>query len=113
MNVIYTIIDSFTAMNNDLVVLIRETMLRGAGYGVSMAMAMIYFVAIGLILLAVFGLLAADLLPRLAWRCEHELSSQGKMEKAYCGPLRTVLLIGIAYVILLPDLPVLHRAHEH
>ena len=56
-NVIYTVIDSFTAMN-ELVVLIRETMLRGAGYGVSMAMAMIYFVAIGLVLLAVFGLLS-------------------------------------------------------
>ena len=57
-NVIYTIIDSFTAMNNDLLVIIRETMLRGAGYGLSMAMAMIYFVAICLILLAVFGLLS-------------------------------------------------------
>lgn len=57
-NIIYTIIDSFTAMNNKLVDLIRETMLRGAGYGVSMAMAMIYFAAIGLVLLAVFGLLS-------------------------------------------------------
>src|SRR5690606_17286396 len=44
-NIVYTIVDSFTAMNNELVVLIRDTMLSGAGYGVSMAMAMLYFLA--------------------------------------------------------------------
>lgn len=57
-NIIYTIIDSFTAMNNELVDLIRETMLRGAGYGVSMAMAMLYFLVIGVILLIVFVILS-------------------------------------------------------
>ncbi len=57
-NIIYTIVDSFTAMNNELVLLIRETMLRGAGYGVSMAMAMIYFAVIGIILVIVFTALS-------------------------------------------------------
>lgn len=57
-NIIYTIIDSFTMMNNELVLLIRETMLRGAGYGVSMAMAMIYFVAIAIVLAIVFAVLS-------------------------------------------------------
>lgn len=57
-NIIYTIVDSFTAMNNELILLIRETMLRGAGYGVSMAMAMIYFGVIGIILLLVFAILS-------------------------------------------------------
>jgi len=57
-NVIYTIVDSFTAMNNELVLLIRETMLRGAGYGVSMAMAMLYFLVIGVILFIVFSVLS-------------------------------------------------------
>lgn len=53
-NIVYTIIDSFTAMNNELVLLIRETMQRGAGYGVSMAMAMLYFSVIAIILAAVY-----------------------------------------------------------
>lgn len=57
-NTVYTIVDSFTAMNNELVLLIRETMLRGAGYGVSMAMAMLYFAAISIILIIVFVLLS-------------------------------------------------------
>lgn len=57
-NVVYTIIDSLTAMNNELVILIRDTMLRGAGYGAAMAMAMIYFAAIALILFVVFRLIS-------------------------------------------------------
>lgn len=57
-NIVYTIIDSFTAMNNQLVILIRTTMLTGAGYGVAMAMAMIYFGAIALILALVYALLS-------------------------------------------------------
>ncbi len=57
-NVIYTIVDSFTAMNNELILLIRETMLRGAGYGVSMAMAMLYFAVIGIILFLAFAILS-------------------------------------------------------
>ena len=57
-NIVYTIIDSFTSMDNELVRLIRETMLRGAGYGVSMAMSMLYFAVIGVVLVVVFGLLS-------------------------------------------------------
>lgn len=57
-NVVYTIIDSFTAMNNQLVIMIRTTMLTGAGYGVAMAMAIIYFSAVALILLAVYGMMS-------------------------------------------------------
>lgn len=57
-NIVYTIVDSFTAMNNDLVIMIRETMLTGAGYGASMAMAMIYFAAIAVILIIVYALLS-------------------------------------------------------
>lgn len=57
-NIVYTIVDSLTAMDNQLVVLIRDTMLRGAGYGVSMAMAMIYFAAVAIILAIVYALLS-------------------------------------------------------
>lgn len=57
-NVVYTVVDSLTAMNNELVILIRETMLRGAGYGASMAMAMIYFAAVAVILIVVFRLIS-------------------------------------------------------
>jgi ABC-type polysaccharide transport system permease subunit len=53
-NLVYTIIDSFTAMNNELILLIRDTMTRGAGYGVSMAMAMLYFAVIAVILVVVY-----------------------------------------------------------
>lgn len=49
-NVVYSIIDSFTAAHNQLVVLIRTTAFGGAGYGVSLAMSWIYFVAILLVL---------------------------------------------------------------
>lgn len=55
-NLVYTIIDSFTTMNNELVLLIRETMQRGAGYGASMAMAMLYFSVIAVILIIVYGI---------------------------------------------------------
>lgn len=49
-NVVYSIIDSFTAAHNELVVLIRTTAFGGAGYGVSLAMSWLYFMAILLIL---------------------------------------------------------------
>lgn len=57
-NVIYTIIDTFTAMNNEVVIMIRETSLIGAGYGAGMAMAMLYFIAVGLLLIAAYTLIA-------------------------------------------------------
>lgn len=49
-NIVYSIIDSFTAAHNELVVLIRSTAFGGAGYGVSLAMSWLYFVAILIIL---------------------------------------------------------------
>lgn len=45
-NVVYSIIDSFTAAHNELVKLIRGTAFGGAGYGVSSAMSWLYFLAI-------------------------------------------------------------------
>ena len=57
-NIVYTVIDSFTVMNNELVLLIRETMLEGAGYGVGMAMSMIYFTLIAIVLAVVFAILS-------------------------------------------------------
>ncbi len=45
-NVVYSIIDSFTAPHNELVVLIRTTAFGGAGYGVSLAMSWVYFMSI-------------------------------------------------------------------
>lgn len=49
-NIVYTVIDSFTAGSNDLVKLIRDTAFGGAGYGVSTAMANLYFFTIALLL---------------------------------------------------------------
>ena len=49
-NIVYTIIDSFTAADNELVELINNSAFRGAGFGVSMGMAIIYFLAIMIIL---------------------------------------------------------------
>ena len=50
-NIVYTIIDTFTAPNNDLLVLIRNTAWGGAGFGVSVAMSWLFFAAVILILL--------------------------------------------------------------
>ncbi len=49
-NTVYTIIDSFTAADNDLIGLIKNTAFTGAGYGISMAMAITYFFLVMLIL---------------------------------------------------------------
>ncbi len=57
-NVVYTIIDSFTAANNELVKLIKDTAFGGAGYGVSTAMANIYFFAIAVILAISIGIIS-------------------------------------------------------
>lgn len=57
-NIVYTIIDSFTAASNDLVGLIKETAFGGAGYGVSTAMANIYFFAIAIILAISIGIIS-------------------------------------------------------
>ena len=50
-NVVYTIVDSFTAPDNLLLGLIQETAWAGAGFGVSTAMSWFYFTVIILILL--------------------------------------------------------------
>ena len=42
-NIVYTIIDSFTAPDNQVIALIKKTSFQGAGYGVGTAMAWIYF----------------------------------------------------------------------
>ncbi|MFW5985329.1 MAG: carbohydrate ABC transporter permease [Halanaerobiaceae bacterium] len=49
-NIVYTIVDSFTAGGNDLVEMIRSTSIGGAGYGIGMAMSIIYFMTIMVIL---------------------------------------------------------------
>ena len=57
-NTVYTVIDFFVRMDNEMVLLIRDTMLKGAGYGASMAMAMIYFGAIAVVLIIVYAILS-------------------------------------------------------
>lgn len=57
-NLIYTIIDSFTNMNNEVLKIVEETMWRGSGYGASMAMAMIYFGAVAVVLIVAFALVS-------------------------------------------------------
>lgn len=49
-NIVYTVIDSFTSSTNQLVKLIQSTAFGGAGYGVSTAMAALYFTAVAVIL---------------------------------------------------------------
>jgi ABC-type sugar transport system permease subunit len=49
-NAVYTIIDTFTTPKNEVVMLIREVSIRGTGYGISMAMAVMYFITILLII---------------------------------------------------------------
>ena len=57
-NIVYTIINSFTAPDNQLIKLIRDTSFQGAGYGVGTAMAWIYFVSIGIILAITIGIIS-------------------------------------------------------
>ena len=54
-NVVYTIVDSFTAADNALLELIQNAAWMGAGFGVSTAMSWIYF-------LAVLGILAVTII---------------------------------------------------
>lgn len=58
-NIVYSIIDFFTAPANQLVDFIQSNMFGGAGYGVSMAMSWIYFTVV-----AVFLILSAGLISR-------------------------------------------------
>ncbi|NLJ86813.1 MAG: sugar ABC transporter permease [Firmicutes bacterium] len=57
-NVVYSIVDSFTAVDNELVRFIHKTAFGGMGYGVGVAMSWMYFAAIGSMLavvMAIFG----------------------------------------------------------
>ena len=56
-NVVYTIVDSFTAPDNRLLELIQETAWAGAGFGVSTAMSWFYF-SIIVVILAITGFFA-------------------------------------------------------
>lgn len=57
-NIVYTIVDSFTTPVNEIVMLIRDTAFTGAGFGVSMAMAILYFITIIIILGIVIKILS-------------------------------------------------------
>ena len=49
-NAVYIIIDSFTSYRNEMVVFIADNAWSRGGYGVSVAMSMLYFLAIAVIL---------------------------------------------------------------
>lgn len=57
-NTVYSIVDSFTAADNLLVSFIHRTAFGGMGYGVSVAMSWVYFVAIGVLLAVVVAISA-------------------------------------------------------
>lgn len=57
-NIVYTIIDSFTANNNQIVHMIRAVRVTGAGYGISAAMSWIYFALIAVLLCTVIGVVS-------------------------------------------------------
>jgi|SRR5690554_1058379 len=57
-NVVYSIIDSFLASNNELVGYIRSTAFGGAGFGIGTAMGVLYFAAIAVILAVVVGIIS-------------------------------------------------------
>jgi ABC-type sugar transport system permease subunit len=49
-NIVYTVIDSFTGSTNTVLTLVRTTILTGAGFGASAAMAWVYFALVGAML---------------------------------------------------------------
>lgn len=55
-NLVYSIIDSFMAGDNQLLRLVHDTAFGGGGYGISTAMALMYFAAVSLILVVVMGI---------------------------------------------------------
>ena len=57
-NIVYTVVASFTAADNALLELIRQTSFGGHGYGIGTAMAWIYFATIGIFLLIVLGVIS-------------------------------------------------------
>ena len=65
-NIVYTLVDSFTAHDNALVKLIRDTAWSGggAGYGVSVAMSWFYFASIAFILIIILSVLSRSVFYR-------------------------------------------------
>lgn len=57
-NAIYTIIDSFTSADNELMTLIRKTIFNEVKYGYGSALSWIYFVVIAVIISVVGGIIA-------------------------------------------------------
>ncbi|MFW6309063.1 MAG: carbohydrate ABC transporter permease [bacterium] len=57
-NVVYTIIDSVLDTSNDLVILIQDTAFSGEGFGVSTAMGIMYFLAVGILIFLVVIILS-------------------------------------------------------
>lgn len=57
-NVVYSIVDSFLAANNELVVYIRATAFGGAGFGIGTAMGVMYFAAVSVVLAVVVGIMS-------------------------------------------------------
>lgn len=57
-NAIYTIIDSFTSANNELMMQIKNTIFGEVKYGYGSAMAWIYFLMIAIVIAVVGGLIA-------------------------------------------------------
>ena len=57
-NAIYTIIDSFTSANNELMMQIKNTIFGEVKYGYGSAMAWIYFLLIAVVIAVVGGLIA-------------------------------------------------------
>ena len=57
-NIVYTIVASFTAADNQLLSLIRQTSFGGGGYGIGVAMAWVYFLVIGIFLLIVLKIIS-------------------------------------------------------
>ncbi len=57
-NIVYIFVDAFTTPQNRIVALLKEEAWGGAGYGVSTAMAWIYFLAIAALLGLIVGIIS-------------------------------------------------------
>ncbi|MFP4016708.1 MAG: carbohydrate ABC transporter permease [Halanaerobiales bacterium] len=57
-NTVYTVVDNLTRGDNELVLMIREMAFTGKGYGVSTAMATMYFFSIAILLAIVFKVIS-------------------------------------------------------
>jgi ABC-type sugar transport system permease subunit len=57
-SMVYTVIDSFTGSTNTVLTLVRTTILTGAGFGASAAMAWVYFATIGALLAVMMAIVS-------------------------------------------------------